>query len=101
MTEENKECPDATLPLYQCHKKVRALEIREIQYHPTPGVVLALHNPDGEFHSFRTVSDGYFERHNPQIGGYWVLYEDGYESFSPAEAFEGGYTLIWSSADTL
>jgi hypothetical protein len=34
------------------------------------------------------------ERSNPQIGGYYVLYEDGYESFSPADAFESGYSLI-------
>ena len=28
----------------------------------------------------------------PHVGGYYVLYEDGYESFSPAKAFEEGYT---------
>lgn len=29
-----------------------------------------------------------------KVGGYYVVYEDGYESWSPAEAFEKGYTLI-------
>ena len=28
------------------------------------------------------------------IGGYYVRYEDGYESWSPAEAFEAGYTRV-------
>jgi len=28
------------------------------------------------------------------IGGYYVRYADGYESWSPAEAFEEGYTLV-------
>ena len=27
-------------------------------------------------------------------GGYYVRYPDGYESWSPAEAFEDGYTLV-------
>ncbi|MCK9988658.1 MAG: hypothetical protein AzoDbin1_05130 [Azoarcus sp.] len=28
------------------------------------------------------------------VGGYYVVYEDGYKSFSPAIAFESGYTRI-------
>ena len=27
-------------------------------------------------------------------GGYYVVYEDGYKSFSPSKAFDEGYTLI-------
>jgi hypothetical protein len=30
----------------------------------------------------------------PQPGGYFVVYKDGYKSFSPAKAFEEGYTRI-------
>ena len=30
----------------------------------------------------------WYERHTPQIGGYYVLYKDGYASYSPAEPFE-------------
>lgn len=33
-------------------------------------------------------------KHKPVAGGYFVVYEDGYESFSPAKAFEEGYTRI-------
>ena len=28
----------------------------------------------------------------PKVGDYYVEYEDGYRSWSPAEAFEAGYT---------
>ena len=34
-----------------------------------------------------TVGSKYMEKHNPEDGGYYVKYEDGYESYSPAEAF--------------
>ena len=31
------------------------------------------------------------------VGGYLVKYEDGYTSWSPAEAFEGGYREVTST----
>jgi hypothetical protein len=40
------------------------------------------------------VDAEYVRKHNPQAGGYYVVYQDGYKSFSPADAFEGGYTRI-------
>ena len=36
------------------------------------------------------VSAAYVAKHDPQVGGYYVLYPDGYESWSPAEAFRAG-----------
>lgn len=33
-------------------------------------------------------------KHKPEVGGYYVVYKDGYKSFSPAAAFDEGYTLI-------
>lgn len=33
-------------------------------------------------------------KHDPEVGGYFVRYEDGYTSYSPAAAFEGGYTEL-------
>jgi hypothetical protein len=42
------------------------------------------------------LSAKYMQKHNPHVGGYYVAHEDGtggfYETFSPAEAFEDGYT---------
>lgn len=40
------------------------------------------------------VDMAWIEKHKPVIGGYYVRYADGYESFSPADAFEAGYTAI-------
>jgi hypothetical protein len=84
-------------PRYRCHKEVHALKIVKIEpvrdqddivvgYEITP--------EEGEqYPSFR-VALGYVNKHNPQVGGYYVLYEDGYQSWSPAKAFEDGYTRM-------
>ena len=37
------------------------------------------------------VSDGYMEKHGAYLDGYYVRYSNGYESFSPADAFEDGH----------
>jgi len=38
------------------------------------------------------VGREYLEKHGPQVGGYYVVYKDGYESYSPVDAFEDGYS---------
>lgn len=90
------------LPQYQCHKKVWALKIREIV--PEHSMTMANEEapkPDGaliypvdEGYGAFTVSQAYLDKHNPEVGGYWVQYKDGYQSYSPAKAFEDGYTRI-------
>jgi len=40
------------------------------------------------------VAAEFVDKHKPEIGGYFVAYDDGYYSYSPASAFEGGYTRI-------
>jgi hypothetical protein len=84
------------LPLYQSHKRVRALKIervvlRECVQCLTPGATIFPENT--EYDPF-DVDSSYVSRHNPQAGGYYVVYLDGYQSWSPAEAFEEGYTLV-------
>lgn len=39
-----------------------------------------------------TVPGDFFARGMPAVGDYLVVYEDGYKSWSPAAAFEAGYT---------
>lgn len=70
---------------YICHKRVQAFKITRV---------------DG-FHLYGELLDEvvqtdriYFAKHNPQPGGYYVRYADGYESYSPAAAFEAGYTEL-------
>lgn len=76
------------MPQYQSHKKVWALKIKTIL--PMAGAFI----PEDSRYDQVTLTPEYIEKHKPKEGGYYVVYEDGYKSFSPAEAFEEGYTLI-------
>jgi hypothetical protein len=39
----------------------------------------------------REFLPGMTARYTPIVGDYWVVYPDGYQSISPAAAFESGY----------
>lgn len=82
---------------YKCHKTVRAAEIVKVEKHDTGTGTLTLlvgRQGDGEITVEIQVTSAYMQKHQPQEGGVYVLYKDGYESFSPAEAFEEGYSAI-------
>ena len=57
-------------------------------------VVGAMITPAEEGYAAFPVSREFVLKHRPQVGGYYVVYDDGYKSFSPAKAFEEGYTRI-------
>ena len=79
------------IPTSRCHKTVRAAKITGFRGNGIPDA------PDlllGEIGGVATVLPDYHERHKPQIGGYYVIYDDGYISYSPAAPFEAGYTRI-------
>lgn len=87
------------LPRYKCHKEVWALKIANIVRdgvghvnRETDGS--AIITPAEEGYAPFPVDGNYMWKHKPEVGGYYVVYEDGYKSFSPAKAFEDGYTLI-------
>lgn len=79
------------LPRYRCHKVVWALQIARIEHQAFGSVTLHFQR-DG--FAPMTKDSGWASKHQPRVGGYWVRYQDGYESFSPPEAFEAGYTEI-------
>lgn len=85
------------LPRYRCHKEVWALKIKSVENPTRPGDESdgsrIITPEDGRYAPFRVDHD-YVRKHNPQPGGYYVVYADGYKSWSPAKAFEDGYTLI-------
>jgi len=87
-----KELKDL-LPVYQCHKIVHGFKIRKIDFLATGDAVLRPEEAAIE-HLNVLVTKQYLEKHKPQAGGYYVLYDDGYESWSPAKAFEAGYALV-------
>lgn len=76
----------AEMPKYRCHKVVWALKIAAID-----GAVLT---PAEKPYAPFTVSEEYLEKHKPEVGGYFVVYSDGYKSYSPAGPFEDGYTKV-------
>jgi hypothetical protein len=82
------------LPLYKCHKEVRALKISFIEAVANGDLLIT--PSDVGYGQFR-VDAKYVPKHDaarPRVGWYWVRYSDSYESFSTADAFEEGYTLI-------
>lgn len=85
MTEAST--PD--LPLWQCHKRVRAAKIHHVSM---IGAKALLFFEPGQ--GSAEVEQAWLAKHMPRSGGYFVVYEDGYQSYSPAEAFEQGYRLV-------
>jgi len=96
----NSEDRPWNLPAYQCHKIVHALKIkailnpnRDIDQEDDGERILTFADEGFEAGAF-TVDGAYMRKHKPQPGGYYVVYEDGYKSFSPAQALEAGYTRL-------
>ncbi len=82
------------LPRYRSHKRVWALKIRDVLSTEDGGFRLAFFGIGDTVFDNIVPTEEYMLKHQPVAGGYWVRYEDGYESFSPPEPFEGGYTLL-------
>lgn len=89
------------MPRYQSHKKVWALKIASIEFdidkartedRETDGSAIITPAEDG-YGPFR-VDAAYVKKRQPKAGGYYVVYDDSYKSWSPADAFEDGNTRI-------
>ena len=91
-----KELMDKYWPRWQCHKRVKAVKIAALHGEDTfmgetPRLKVIAENPGvPPFY----LSREFCERHKPAVGGYVVYYDDGYTSYSPAQPFEDGYTLL-------
>lgn len=86
------------MPRYKCHKEVWALKIAGLRpYEPDSAdeydgsqLVQPAEPGYGEFR----VSAEFVKQHKPVVGGYFMVYADGYKSYSPAKAFEEGYSPV-------
>ncbi len=94
-------------PVYQSHKEVRAVKIKAIVFDDfvanetgrESNGTAQITPVNDDIPSFYVKADWVrrvktLMRNHVLVGGYYVLYEDGYDSWSPAKAFEDGYTLI-------
>jgi hypothetical protein len=86
------DAPAIEMPRYQCHKEVWALKIASVHWAEEEGKVRLCF--DIEDYAPMVVPASMVGRYFPQAGDYLVVYDDGYQSFSPAKAFEEGYTRI-------
>lgn len=73
------------LPRYGYHKVVQAVKIEKVKTNLNGAFIT------GEGFGRFFVSHDYMLRHDPVAGGYYVRYDDGYESFLPAKVFESVY----------
>ncbi len=103
MNEADAPCQETQkeMPRYQCHKQVWALKIKAIEQVPDDGQERC--NAGGDWYLIPEEAgygrmmvgyDDYMLKHKPEVGGYYVVYADGYKSYSPAKAFEEGYSLV-------
>lgn len=85
---------EVQMPQYQSHKKVWALKIAGLETLGGDGKAEGmLMIPENDKYAPIVLDQAYCTKHKPVVGGYYVVYDDGYKSWSPAKAFEEGYTL--------
>ena len=82
------------LPKYQCHKIVHALKIAAMEIREDKSAVIM---PADEGYGKLITEAGWGDKYRDNTfkdTGYYVVYDDGYTSWSPTKAFEEGYTRI-------
>ncbi len=80
------------LPEYKSHKTIQALKIKRVENKPGGTLV----TPEDDEYAPFFVDPEWNDRlkRTDSDWGYYVLYEDGYASWSPSPVFENGYTKI-------
>ena len=98
---KDSEGPSVEMPRYKSHKIVHALKIKALeQVTPDPAAEKPQHpyvllmTPVESGYAKLYLDEAFVNKHRPFVGGYYVVYPDGYKSFSPAKAFEDGYTQV-------
>lgn len=90
---DNVLCEQLPLPRYRCHKEVYASKILSVR---EDGKALQTEHGEAlispEWTTLRCVD----KNNQPlsAVGGYFVVYDNSYTSWSPADAFEAGYSPL-------
>lgn len=81
------------MPRYRSHKEVWALKIAAIEFAEDGSAKIA---PVDKGYGIVEVDANFKARFqgNENDLGYYVVYKDGYKSWSPTEAFDEGYTKV-------
>jgi hypothetical protein len=77
-------------PHYRTNKYVRAVKIAKMDTLDNGAVRIF---PDGDVDPF-DVTAVWMAKHTPEVGGYVIVYADGYMSWSPAASFDGSATRL-------
>jgi len=88
------------MPKYNCTKKVHALKIKEIKCGVDDDSIV-IHFADAEFSPLVLTKEDQKNKPVPEEGWYFVVYRDGYTSFSPPGEFEDGYNLAIEGAEEI
>jgi hypothetical protein len=73
-------------PLYQCHKMVRALRIRDMKND--------VWQPDDNRYGLQEFTAEFLQKHHPHSGGYVLFANGDYFGFMSAHEFELDHTLV-------
>ena len=87
------------MPRYKSHKEVMALKLVGASKNDDGTVIIQ--PADASYPSF--LADVEFGKRFNGVSddpGYYVLYNDGYASWSPTKVFEEGYTLLDGGPDS-
>ena len=80
--------PTTGLQQYQSIKRVLAGEITEV-------VEAGAYVREADGTSvLRVFPENFTARYQPQVGDFWVVYDDGYQSVSPRAPFLAGYVPV-------
>lgn len=95
----NEPSKFGNFPRYRCHKVVQAVRIAHLMLlhdaEPAGALIQPAAAPGFESPSPFTVDQAFLLKHQPRVGGYIVVYDEGaFVSYSPAAPFEAGYTRI-------
>jgi hypothetical protein len=96
-SDEGAGAPQVEMPKYVSHKTVWALEIASVEHKSDGSGNWRLEFVDKGYAAMSAPAE-MFSRYQPKAGDYYVVYVDGYKSFSPRKAFLEGYTKVEGDA---